>query len=241
VLFLYPYRLSNQRKSREVKRGGGGVNNNNNTNSNNNNGKRVGKSKNSNNYKFSNINNQISDFSGQNSGSFRNNNNNNNNKFTNDTDTIKPAKYGTYISSPKNTQKNRSRLANNTNVTTPNTNINNNNNNNYTPINTPPRLRALNHGNEGGVTNSYSATSQTLLPGISPYTSARQNNHNNYNEIPNLESWGITNQPRNEDMYSLYRYNPSPLINHNIMPTYNSNLLTKERKVYYTILFHANH
>ena len=115
-------------------------------------------------------------------------------------------------------------------MTTPNTN----NNNNYTPINTPPRLRALNQPNDNG--HSYSATSQALLPGISPYASARQNN-NNYNEIPNLESWGITNQPRNEDMYSLYRYNPSPLINHNIMPTYNTGLLVKERKVKFFYLY----
>ena len=205
------FRLSNQRKSREVKRGGPNNNNNNNVN-----GKRSGKP--NNNVKFSNINNYTPDISGPNSGINRNNN-----RYGNDNDTIKPSKYGTYITSPKNTPKNRNNrvIANNSNshLATPNTN-----NNNFSPINTPPRLRSMNQQADNN--HTFSASSQNILPGISPYTSARNN------EIPNLESWGITNQPRNEDMYSLYRYNPSPLINHNLIPAYNQNsYLNKERKV----------
>ena len=86
----------------------------------------------------------------------------------------------------------------------------------YSPLQTPPRLKALNGHYD--FPKSYNTTSNdpysniNPLPSIrSPYQSSRDNNSN----FPNLESWGITNQASLYDdpnNLNLYRYNPSPLL-----------------------------
>lgn len=227
-IFINILRLSNQRKNRDAKRTQNvkqrGLKSNNNSFSNLDN---FNNNNNNNSYRINN--NSINDVD-------LNNNNNNvnsngNHRVTNRN--LKPSKYATYINNSPTINRNKLPNSNNSpttinNAFNNNSNQNSNNNpnmnniRNYTPIQTPPRLRALQN-------NDINTSNPHILPGIqSPYSSARNNIY--YNEAPNLESWGITNQTRiNDDLYSLYRYNPSPL-----MPTgYTSYsyMTSKERKV----------
>ena len=102
----------------------------------------------------------------------------------------------------------------------------------YSPLQTPPRLRALNGAYD--FPKAYNTTSNdpysniNPLPSIrSPYQSSRDGNAN----FPNLESWGITNQAALYDDPNVYRYNPSPLLPMYSLLNHSTNKKNKKQKV----------
>ena len=95
------------------------------------------------------------------------------------------------------------------------------NHSNFTPLHTPKHLR----------NNSIKANDIfgiNPLPSIrSPYSSAREP----IDPFPNLESWGITNQPQYDETFFNHRYNNSPYL-----PVYSSSVKKKVINKIYLII-----
>jgi hypothetical protein len=95
----------------------------------------------------------------------------------------------------------------------PNMNISN------SPLNTPTPFR----NNASAKSDQFSLGNINPLPNIkSPYTSARDP----FEPFPNLESWGVKNQPYYDDPFTMFRNANSPFL-----PVYNSIKNQKSTKV----------